>query len=87
MYEGCGDIKGCFGMPAGCAVTGTCEAMVTYSLKGLRYEFELWAARFQSNSYVAVGFSKDAVMVTFASAFASRSNRLIHLSMRREKTA
>jgi len=62
VYEGCGDIKGCFGMPAGCAVTGTCETMVTYSLKGLRYEFELWAARFQPNSYVAVGFSKDAVM-------------------------
>ena len=87
MYEGCGDIKGCFGMPAGCAVTGTCETMVTYSLKGLRYEFELWAARFQPNSYVAVGFSKDAVMVTLASAFASRSIRFIHLLARRETTA
>lgn len=36
--------------------------MVTYAVKGQRYEFELWATNVPSNSYVAVAFSNDNLM-------------------------
>ena len=36
--------------------------MVTYAVKGQRYEFELWAANTPPNSYVAVAFSNDNIM-------------------------
>lgn len=60
---GCGDIKGCFGLQDSvCIQDGTCSALVTYAIKGQRYEFELWATNTPANSYVAVGFSEDNLM-------------------------
>jgi len=62
IYQGCGDLKGCFGLFDNCVEQGTCAALVTYSVKGLRYEFELWATSVSTNSYVAVAFSSDNKM-------------------------
>lgn len=60
---GCNDIKGCFGLPdSSCIGDGSCSSLVTYALKGQRYEFELWAHNAQPNSYVAVAFSEDSLM-------------------------
>ena len=60
---GCADVKGCFGLQGGnCVQEGSCSAMVTYAVKGQRYEFELWATNVPSNSYVAVAFSNDNLM-------------------------
>ena len=69
IYSGCGDTKGCFGLyDPSCIKSGTCSALVTYALKGLRYEFELWATNAQSNSYVAIAFSHDNKMVRSSSS-------------------
>lgn len=60
---GCGDVKGCFGLQGGtCVQEGSCSAMVTYAVKGQRYEFELWATDTPANAYVAVAFSDDDIM-------------------------
>ncbi|KAI9553251.1 hypothetical protein GHT06_021147 [Daphnia sinensis] len=63
VYMGCGDVKGCFGLQGGtCVQEGSCSAMVTYAVKGQRYEFELWATNTPANAYVAVAFSDDNLM-------------------------
>ncbi|XP_046657704.1 putative ferric-chelate reductase 1 homolog isoform X2 [Daphnia pulicaria] len=62
VYMGCGDVKGCFGLGGTCVQEGSCSAMVTYAVKGQRYEFELWATNTPPNSYVAVAFSNDNLM-------------------------
>lgn len=63
IYMGCGDVKGCFGLQGGtCVQEGSCSAMVTYAVKGQRYEFELWATDTPANAYVAVAFSDDDIM-------------------------
>lgn len=64
VYQGCGETKGCFALhDSACIQQGTCSALLTYALKGTRYEFELWASNAPPNSYVAVGFSADNRMV------------------------
>ena len=30
LYSGCGETKGCLGIPQGCEGTADCQAMVTY---------------------------------------------------------
>ena len=63
VYTGCGDTKGCFSLSgSACIKDGSCTALVTYAIKGQRYEFELWAPNSPPNSYVAVGFSDDQQM-------------------------
>lgn len=63
VFAGCRDLKGCFGLPdSSCIQDGSCSALVTYALKGQRYEFELWASNVQPNSYVAIAFSDDNIM-------------------------
>ena len=70
IYTGCGDTKGCFGLPdPSCVKSGTCSALVTFALKGMRYEFELWADNVKQNTYVAVGFSSDNKMVRLVDLF------------------
>ena len=43
---------------------GSCTELLTYSLKGANYEFELWATSASPNSYVALAISDDDKMVT-----------------------
>ena len=85
VYKGCSDTKGCFGLPdPSCITSGTCSALVTYALKGMRYEFELWADKVQQNTYVAVGFSSDNKMVRFRLVFSYirlQSNRFYLLPL------
>ena len=62
IYSGCGDTKGCFGLLDGdCVAAGNCQAMVSYALKGARYEFELWAPNSIGNAYVAIAFSDGII--------------------------
>lgn len=63
VYEGCGNVKGCFGlMDSACVSQGNCPALVTYAVKGSRYEFEMWAGGVPSGSYVALAISSDDKM-------------------------
>lgn len=63
VYDGCGQIKGCFGLPGGvCIEEKSCSALVTYALNGQHYEFELWAVNAPADSFVAVGLSDDHIM-------------------------
>lgn len=59
IYTGCGVSKACFGFPAKCRETKTCDALVTVSVRGSKYVFELSSS---SGGYVAVGLSDDASM-------------------------
>ena len=63
VYQDCGKTKGCFALDQKCIQQGNCPALVTYALKGTRYEFELWGSNIAPNSYVAVGISDDDKMV------------------------
>lgn len=63
VYDGCGQIKGCFGLPGGvCIEEKSCSALVTYAVNGQHYEFELWAVNAPADSFVAVGLSDDHIM-------------------------
>lgn len=63
VYGGCGQIKGCFGLPGGvCIEEKSCSALVTYAVNGQHYEFELWAVNAPADSFVAVGLSDDHIM-------------------------
>lgn len=59
FYNGCGEQKSCFGTPSGCIATRNCKAIVSTSVRGEQYEFEL---KTQTGAYVAVGFSDDDKM-------------------------
>lgn len=59
MYDGCGSVRSCFGAPADCVETRTCEAVVAVVVRGPRYEFEMKAKK---AIYVAVGLSEDNKM-------------------------
>ncbi|CAL8133643.1 unnamed protein product [Orchesella dallaii] len=70
-YKGCGDTKGCFGMPGKCIDNfdessnspSICKIMVTWEKKGSVNEFQLTGNLGSAqNGYVAVGFSDDAKM-------------------------
>lgn len=72
LYDGCGNKsallpKGCFGLgPSKCVEGGRdCELLVTYRMdgeNGVRFELMGREDVVSSNSYVAVGLSKDASM-------------------------
>lgn len=56
-------MKGCFGLfDSSCINLGNCPGLVTYAVKGSRYEFELWAANATSGSYIALALSHDDKM-------------------------
>lgn len=59
LYDGCGSVRSCFGVPSGCVETRSCEAAVAVTVRGQRYEFEMKA---RNAVYVAVGLSDDAKM-------------------------
>ena len=63
VYEGCGNVKGCFAQfDSSCIGQGNCPGLVTYAVKGSRYEFELWAPNATSGSYIALALSFDDKM-------------------------
>lgn len=41
IYEGCGSAKTCFGIPANCVASRSCQAVVTAVGIGGRYQFEI----------------------------------------------
>ncbi|XP_015126559.1 putative ferric-chelate reductase 1 homolog [Diachasma alloeum] len=59
IYTGCGTTKSCFGVPSNCVDSQDCKAVVTVSVQGERYIFELQG---EGGKYVAVGLSEDAKM-------------------------
>lgn len=63
----CGQQYGCFFVPEGCDPTRTCDKMVTYREIAPDYvEFVLAAkqeANPSSDTYIALGFSRDNLMV------------------------
>eukprot|EP00095_Tigriopus_kingsejongensis_P001362 maker-scaffold523_size146679-snap-gene-0.15 protein:Tk01362 transcript:maker-scaffold523_size146679-snap-gene-0.15-mRNA-1 annotation:"ferric-chelate reductase 1 homolog" len=62
-YEGCGQEKGCFGMPAGCEASGDCQIMATYQKEsGDTFKLGLHGLRLGSASYMALGISVDDKM-------------------------
>jgi hypothetical protein len=60
VYEGCNFLKGCFGFPSNCVASKTCRSMVTYTVKGEIYEFELFG---DNRVWAAAAFSDDRIMV------------------------
>ncbi|ODM96838.1 putative ferric-chelate reductase 1 [Orchesella cincta] len=70
VYGGCGDNKGCFGMPNKCIENfdassdnpTVCKMMVTWEKKGSENRYQLTANMRSQNGYVAVGFSDDDKM-------------------------
>ena len=58
-WPGCGKTKGCFLFPDTCSGLD-CMAAVTYTVKGDKYTFEMFAI---TNGYVSLGFSDDKFMV------------------------
>ncbi|CAB4066735.1 RARS [Lepeophtheirus salmonis] len=59
IYEGCGLMKSCFGMPRGCVNTKDCSSIVAYELNGLNLKFSMIG---KSSGYVAVALSEDSRM-------------------------
>ena len=69
-YQGCGEIKGCFGSPSGCVEERSCEMLVGYALTGDNdVNFEIIGRSGFSNPYVAFGLSDDGKMVSLFSKF------------------
>lgn len=62
LYHGCHSTKGCFGMPADCVSTKSCNFLVTYKTNGGKMDFSISAAKKPAGSYVALGFSDDSKM-------------------------
>ncbi|XP_025833870.1 putative ferric-chelate reductase 1 homolog [Agrilus planipennis] len=60
FYDGCTEMKNCFGAPLGCIATQDCVAAVTVTVKGDRYIFDLKARN--SARWVGVGLSTDTKM-------------------------
>ncbi|XP_055603210.1 putative ferric-chelate reductase 1 homolog isoform X2 [Uranotaenia lowii] len=58
IYQGCGDIKGCFGFPEGCVDSQSCQAIVATTVQGERYIFEMKSGS-KRPAYIAVGLSMD----------------------------
>ena len=63
-YEGCNEVKGCFGPSTNCITSGTCSMMVTYSLdsNAKQYKFTLHSTEVDAGNYIALGLSQDAAM-------------------------
>lgn len=59
--SGCGDTKGCYRSPKGCAEPA-CDIAVTWQDQGNIIEFEMSA---DTDGWVAVGFSEDKKMVWY----------------------
>lgn len=82
IYQGCADTKGCFGLPdPSCVAKTSCTSLVTYALKGARFEFELWANNAAPNSYVAVAFSFDNRMGDDSVTECTLTNGRVHTYM------
>ena len=63
-YAGCGEYRGCFGLPEGCVETGDCQAMVTYTLSSdeTMFDFVIHGSKMNSGEYVAMALSSDEKM-------------------------
>ncbi|KAJ6643374.1 putative ferric-chelate reductase 1 like, partial [Pseudolycoriella hygida] len=61
IYNGCGVSKTCFGMPANCVASQTCESVVTATSIGNRFEFELQTQN-SNAGYISLGLSRDHLM-------------------------
>ncbi|KAG1668403.1 putative ferric-chelate reductase 1 [Nymphon striatum] len=66
LYEGCGSEYGCFGYPEGCIESKSCAMLVKFITSDGNTMFDLISVADDdadaSNSYVALGFSKDDSM-------------------------
>ncbi|XP_034476128.1 putative ferric-chelate reductase 1 homolog isoform X2 [Drosophila innubila] len=62
FYDGCGQIKNCFGFPNGCVATQSCTIISAITVRGEVYEFEMRSGKGTNAAYVAVGLSDDARM-------------------------
>ncbi|XP_037920288.1 putative ferric-chelate reductase 1 homolog isoform X2 [Hermetia illucens] len=61
IYEGCGSVKTCFGLPDNCVNDQSCRIITAVTVKGDRFEFEVQSG-FGQPGYVAVGLSTDNKM-------------------------
>ncbi|XP_046662444.1 putative ferric-chelate reductase 1 homolog [Homalodisca vitripennis] len=59
FYDGCNEIKTCFGAPGDCVASRDCLAVASVLTQGLRYQFEMKA---KAAGYVALGLSDDRFM-------------------------
>ncbi|CAH1392643.1 unnamed protein product [Nezara viridula] len=59
IYDGCETEKNCFGYPDNCIINQNCEGLVTVSVQGTRYIFEM---KGKSDGYIATGLSRDNKM-------------------------
>ncbi|KAL7737614.1 hypothetical protein ACLKA6_007724 [Drosophila palustris] len=62
FYDGCGEIKNCFGFPNGCVATRSCTIISAITVRGEIYEFEMRSGKGTNAAYVAMGLSDDARM-------------------------
>lgn len=60
FYEGCGNVKLCFGSPEGCISSRNCKAVTAVTVTGEIYDFELKASG--NVAWVGVGLSNDTKM-------------------------
>jgi len=58
-YDGCGQTKGCFGIPAGCVKDKKCTLLGTYRKDGTSYTFEVEG---RGPHYLAIGLSDNDKM-------------------------
>lgn len=54
---------GCFGYPLNCVSSKSCDMLVKYVAEADGHMFTLMSQDAGMNSYIALGFSKDDVMV------------------------
>lgn len=76
MYEGCGVDRRCLGSNESCIENRDCIALVTVRPSRGRYEFEMFSLD-PTSRYVAVGLSKDNIMVRNEEEYSFIETRLI----------
>ncbi len=60
LYQGCGDTKGCVGLPNGCVESSNCDLVLAYAgNEEGSYDFQM---RGPLTDYIAFGLSRDAGM-------------------------
>jgi hypothetical protein len=63
IYDGCGNTKGCFGIPSNCIEEKNCQVAFSHKrLSNNMFEFQLISDQIQSDEYIAVGLSQDKFM-------------------------
>lgn len=60
IYDGCGDIKTCFGSPDNCIATKSCQTFSAVIVRGEKYIIEMKSRK--NAGYVALGLSDDDKM-------------------------